>query len=106
MSTMTKFITVLTLTSGLAAIFSVPAHAFSMITPSQEEQTQSASYVHPPIAFAGGTSGADAQNRFALSPSEIMHVQWCAQQYKTAYHATDNTYTTASGQRATCVSPK
>lgn len=106
MSTMTKFITVLTLTGGLAALSAVSAHAFSMITPSQEDQSQTATYVHPPIAFAGGTSGTNAQNGFALSPHEIKHIQWCAQRYQMNYNATDNTYISSDGKSATCRSPQ
>ena len=106
MSRMTKFMSVLALTGGLAAVSAMPVHAFSIIAPAQGDQAQSdAAYVHPPMAFAGVTSGADAQNKFALSQSEIMHVQWCAERYKTAYHAIDNTYTTANGARAACRSP-
>ena len=105
MSKVVKLISLVVFSVGLSATTSLPAHAFSVITPAYEGQADTqGSYDHPPVAFTGGSSDAGSSSGLSLSSQEILHVRWCAQNYP-SYHATDNTYQSKHGARTECRSP-
>lgn len=107
MFTVVKFVPVFALSVGLLSTFSLPAHALSVIKPVEQNQATGGEgqQRHYPLAAFAGDAGANAdKGNFLLSPEEVQHVKWCAQQYM-SYHPVDNTYQASSGQRLECQSP-
>ena len=103
---MVKLVSVAAMSAGFCGVTFLPAHALSVISPAYEEQAPAPAptYSHPPVAFTGGVGEAANSQGFALSPNEIQHVRWCAQNY-TSYHATDDTIDNGEGARTACKSP-
>ena len=102
-----KFASVFALSFGLLGVVTMPAHAFSIIAPAEQNQAadgNTANRHYPLAAFAGEGASNSGQDNFLLSAEEVQHVQWCAKRYM-SYHAVDNTYQDKSGNRLECQSP-
>ncbi|NTJ44897.1 BA14K family protein [Agrobacterium larrymoorei] len=77
--------------------------ALSPIDPQSAVTGQTTGNNYAASAFSNGTTGEGNSGGLLLSADEVQHVRWCAERY-TSYHASDNTYASANGQRVECVS--
>jgi putative salt-induced outer membrane protein YdiY len=101
MARTTNFISALMMGVSVLASSFAPANAFSILTAPTPAATSSQGAL---AAFSESDNGNGAESNLLLSPTEINHIRWCAQRYR-SYHPTDDTYAGPTGARMACRSP-
>ncbi len=106
MSRQGKFAVLLALAGSMFIGMNTQSFALSVLAPIDPQSAtagETAGNNYAASAFSNGAASESNSSGLLLSAEEVQHVRWCAERY-TSYHASDNTYAAASGQRVECVS--